>query len=319
MPLLNRQRVLAAKVEGTKGTAESLSATDGKVYAEDIRFNYTPDETPRNPLRSSISTITSIAGPKIATVTCRCEMKGSGTSTTAPSWGTLLRGCGFSETVGSSNVVYTPDSDDGDTDTLTIAVYNGSSTSTRIRKMYGARGNVSFDFNANQIVYMDFTFTGIFDDETAGTQLSPTYESTVPVKWYNSSVAWAGSMSLSGTDCVVSTMSLDMANNVVLRQDANASNGLSYAIITARDPGGTIDPDSVLQSTEDWMSHIETPTTGTFAFNVGSASGNTLAFSAPVFQTIGTTDTDSDGVSKDDIAFKLRGSSGDDELTITHS
>jgi len=315
--ILTRQKVLAAKVESTKGTAETLSASDAGILVEDVTFSFAPEEVPRNPLRDNISTLQSIPGARIATITFRAELKGSGTDTTPPSWGVFLKGCGFSETVGASDVTYTPETNDADTDTLTIAVYTGSGSNTRIHKMYGARGSVSFEFNANNVSYANFTFSGIYSGVSDGTQLSPTYESTVPVPWYDGNVTWNFGSSYS--TAVLSALTIDLNNDVVLRENANASTGLSYAVITGRDPGGSIDPDAVLVATQDWYSHMLTPTTGSFSFDVGSSTGNKLSFSAPKFQVVGLDVGDRDSVMTDAITFKLRGDSGDDELTITHS
>ena len=136
MPYLHRQRVIAVATEASKGTAETLDAADADVLAEDIRFEYAPDELDRNVLSSTLSRFASVSGAPVATVTCRVELRGSGTATTAPSWGKLLQICGFTETIDSSSVVYTVESDDDLTDTGTIGVYIGSGSTTEIRKMY---------------------------------------------------------------------------------------------------------------------------------------------------------------------------------------
>jgi len=315
MSLLARKKQLAAKVETVKGTRESsLSASDADVLVEDVRFVYAPDPIVRNPLRSSISTKESIPGAKIATITFRAELRGSGTATTPPSWGKFLTACGFVESVNTSNVTYTPDSDDGDVETLTMHVYNDGILDI----MYGARGNVAFEFVANQRVMTNFTFQGIFYDRTDTAMLTGiTYESTLPVPWRDGTIAF--NLGGSWTGAVLSTLSFDMNNSVVLRQNANAADGLSYAIIPERDPGGNMDPDRVLVATQDWVSHIETPTTGELSWVAGSAAGNTLSFSAPKCQILGLDDTDRESVAVDGLTFKFRENSGDDEFVITHS
>lgn len=313
MALLKRKTQLAAKDEGTKGTAESLAAADADCLCEETNFDYSPEEIVRDPLRATLSPYASIPGPKLATATCRVEMKGSGTATTAPSWGKLLTACGFKETVSSANVVYQVDSDDADTETLTIAEYNDGHR----RLMYGARGNVTFDFTANRVCYMNFTFTGIWSDDSDTALLAPTYESTIPAPFYNSSMTFNFGSPFTGT--VASTVSLDMGNEVVVRENCNATNGLEYAQIVNRDPRGTIDVDKVLVATQDFNSFMETPTTGSFTFDVGSAAGNTLTVYAPAFQILGLPGSDRDSISTYDMAFGLRTSSGDDEFKITHA
>jgi hypothetical protein len=314
MALLARKTQLAAKAEGTKGTAESLAAADADVLAEDVNFDRSPEELVRNPLRATLSPYVSIPGPQLATITCRCEMKGSGTVDTAPAWGKLLTGCGFKETVNAStSVVYQVNSNDADTDTLTMGAYNDGHR----RLMYGARGTVTFDLTANQLMYANFTFTGIFSDDSDTALLSPTYESTVPVKFYNASAAFSGGWTWSAF--AFSAMNVDVGNEVVLRPNANATNGLEYAQIVNRNPTGTMDVDKVLVATEDLNSHLETPTTAALSVTLGSAAGNTLTFTAPAFQILSLPDANRDGISTYDMGFALRTSSGDDEFVITQT
>ena len=264
-------------------------------------------------LRSTFSKDTSIIGPKIATITAKVELKGSGTATTAPSWGKLLTGCGFAETVGSSSVTYQVDSDDADTETLTLALINDG----HWRIMYGARGAVNFEMSANRVAYANYTFTGIYYDDSDTAMLSPTYESTVPVPFNNCSFTL--NFGAPWTDAVFSALTFDMGNQVNIRENANASDGLSYAQITDRDPRGTIDLDKTLVATQDFSSHLTTPTTGSIAFDIGSAAGNTLSFSIPKMQVLSLPDGDRDGVSTYDLAFACRINSGDDEFVITQT
>jgi hypothetical protein len=315
MALLARKKQIITKVESTKGTeATGMASEDAVVAADEINFEYAPEEVVRNPLRSSLSPLESIPGPAIATVTCRTEIKGSGTGQTPPSWGAMLRACGFTETVNTSTVVYALDSDDADTDTISIWVYNDGI----VDKVIGARGTVSFDLNANQLPYMNFTFSGIYSDRATVAMATEDFESTIPDKWYAASLAFTGGIAIAGANLCVSSLSLDMNNDIAVKQCVNAASGLTYAILTGRDAGGTINPDRVLVATEDWTSHINTPTTGALAWNVGSGAGETVAFSCPYTQIISIADGDEEGVSKDDLTFKIRGSSGDDEITITH-
>jgi hypothetical protein len=313
MALLTRLTELAVATESVKGTAETLEAADVVILAEDVTFAYAPQELARNPYRNHISPMASVPGARIGTMTARVEFKGSGTATTPPSIGLLLKGCGFAEDVQTASVVYTPVSTDALSSTLTMAAYMDGTCF----KMYGARGNLSLAFNANQLVYGDFTFTGIFDGLTDTAMLGGTFESTIPVPWYNASLSW--NFGASYVPSCISALSLDLNNTVTIRQCANATYGLTYALITARDYGGTVDPDAVLVTTQDWMGHLGTPTTGSLAFSVGTEAGNTIAFAAPAFQVTSLTPGDRDGIRTWMLPYKLRGSSGNDELTITFS
>ena len=311
MALLSRKKQLAAKVEAVKGTREtSLVAADADVLCDELTFAFAPEEIQRAYLRSTFSKDTSIVGPLIATISCKVELKGSGTGATAPSWGKLLTGSGFAESVGSSSVSYQVDSDDDDSDTLTMAVYNDGHQ----RIMYGARGAVTFEFTANRIAYANYTFTGIYYDDADTAMLSPTYESTLPEPFRNASLTL--NYGTPWTSAVFSALTFDMGNEVSLREDANATLGLAYAQITNRDPRGTIDLDKTLVATQDFSSHLTTPTTGSIAFDLGSDAGNTLSFSIPKMQVLSLPDSEREGVSTYDMAFACRINAGDDEFVI---
>lgn len=97
MPKLQRVRQLAAKIESSEGVAESLAGTDAKLLVYEPKVKFDVGMFQRNPARSSLAQLTRIPGLKKGTLTARCEIRGSGTNTTAPAWYTLLRACGFGE------------------------------------------------------------------------------------------------------------------------------------------------------------------------------------------------------------------------------
>lgn len=313
--MLSRKKQLVVSVEAAKGTAETITNADQAIFSEDINYQISANPLVRMPLKSSLSQEISIPGAEIATVTCRMEIKGSGTNTTPPIWATLLKACGFTETVGASDIDYDLDSDDADTDTLTMAVFHDG----KCYLCYGARGNVSFEFNANQVAYANFTFTGIHDSVTDLAMLTGlTYDTETPEKFVNAQTAF--NFGSSWSTSIFSQLTLDLNNNVVLRENANAASGLAYAIITGRDPAGTVNVDDVLVATQALHSHLLTPTTGSLTTQLGGTSGNIITLTAPTLQITGIDSGDDNGVSKLNLNFNLRtGASGDDELVITHS
>lgn len=313
MALLSRKKQLAAKIEAVAGTAETLNATYADILAEDVRFNFNPTPVTRNPLRSSISPLASVAGPRLAEITCRVELKGSGTATTEPSWGRLLEACGYAKTVASTYIDYQLTSVAASTKHLTMAVYNDGVCG----KMYGALGTVSIDCDANAYCFLNFTFTGIYHSRADAAMLTGiSFESTLPQVFYNAGLTF--NFGTAYASAVFDTMNINTNNTVVVRDDANATNGLTIARITARDPQITMAPDTELVATIDWESLITTPTLGTLAFDIGSTTGNKISIYAPQAQCLGWTDADRDDVSTDSLTFGLRASSGDDELRIRH-
>jgi len=93
--LLSRRRLIAAKVEGSEGTAETLAAADAKILAYDPKVSYDFEMFQRNPARASSSPVGRIVGKRPAGLTFKLELRGSGTAATEPEWSKVLKACGY--------------------------------------------------------------------------------------------------------------------------------------------------------------------------------------------------------------------------------
>ena len=116
-PLLTRQRVLAAKVETTTGTAESLSASDAAFNVFNLTFDA---DIPMNERegQSSLSPLPGVTGARMGKVTFETEVVGKGSSG-VPSWGIFLQASGFV----LSSVTYNPETGGTSPTTLTMGGY----------------------------------------------------------------------------------------------------------------------------------------------------------------------------------------------------
>lgn len=318
MPLVNLKRQVLAKAETTKGTAIALAAANAKFLCENPRFKLNADEVPRNLTRSSISTLESLVGPLMAEMTFRTEFKGSGAVGTAPQIGTLLQACGFAETLATNNVTYAPSSSETATDTLTLACrVDGYEF-----KMCGARGNVSFVFGTDGC-WCDWTFRGKFS-AAADVALEATvaYEATKCLQAHGNAATFDFNLRTAAvTTFVWSQLTLDMNNTVAVRTNANSADasGLAYAMITARDPGGSLDFQAELAATHDFMRAYRSSYLGTMSWQLGSTAGNICTLNFAGLQITGVDDSDRDGVATMDCAYKLRSvdlDGGNDELTL---
>ena len=61
MPLLKRRRVLAAKVEATSGTAETLTSAEGAFNAYDVMIQPEIDKEPRE-IQGSFGSLAAVPG-----------------------------------------------------------------------------------------------------------------------------------------------------------------------------------------------------------------------------------------------------------------
>ncbi|MEO6077871.1 MAG: hypothetical protein ABIP54_03725 [Candidatus Andersenbacteria bacterium] len=138
-----RRRLLAAKIEGTTGTPETLAAADAAfmiynaTWQEDIAVS-------ERMLQGSLGNLASVPGARGVKITFDCELAGAGTSGN-PLWATtFLAGCGMALTTNT----FSPVSDPEDMDTLTIALYEGNTGV--IKTATGCMGNVSFEMESGK-------------------------------------------------------------------------------------------------------------------------------------------------------------------------
>lgn len=313
---LDRLRIVAAAIESEKGTAETLANADADILAIDPRCPYTPAELERLVLSSDLDKFNSIPGPPIITMTFGVELRGSGTGATPPSWFRLLRACGTTQTINTADVDIDPVSDEDTMSTVTLATIIGNDTDALWVEMQGAMGNAVLTANVNQIPRIDFTMTGVVSQIQNASPLSPTYESTLPFRWYNAQIQIGGTEFSSGN---YGAFTLDLGNEVEVLENANDTDGLEYAVVGNRNPGGSIDPRMVPLTTFNPYTKMTTPTTETLQVVFGSAAGNILTLTAPAFQVTGVGDAARQGHMVWPLTYRLRRSSGDDSFQITHS
>jgi len=92
-----RRRQVARKVESTEGTAVALTSAEAGILVYEPAASHAVNMFKRTPARASMSPLVQIPGIRTGTISYWIELKGSGTTGTAPSWGTDLKGCGMRE------------------------------------------------------------------------------------------------------------------------------------------------------------------------------------------------------------------------------
>ena len=119
MPLLNRNRLLLAKIEGTYGTDSSPTGSNAILVRN---LNPTPqngESISRDLIRPYLGNSPQLPGAINAMVEFEVEMAGSGTAGVVPAYGELLRACGFAEKILAAAVTGTAAA--GSATTITLA------------------------------------------------------------------------------------------------------------------------------------------------------------------------------------------------------
>lgn len=306
MTILADRVQLAAKEEGTEGTAETLEGADALLVMNPVWSIDTPME--RRPLvGSSLSPHKRIPGRRSARIEFDVELKGSGTAGTAPEFGKLLKMCGFGETVVAvTSVTYLPASTGIVSGTL--AFYMDGV----IKKLWGARGDVSLKFEDGKPGVLHFVFTGADFSVVDGAMLSSgvSYDTTDPIAFMNAS------LTIDSYAAIMELLEISKNNTVTLRPDINTESGYKSAVITKREPMMTFDPEFVTVATYDFYGKLRSGNEGALSAALTGTAGNISTITAPKVQYVSINPGEKEGFRTLGIDCQLNRNTGDDELSI---
>lgn len=311
---LSNRRFIAAKIETTSGTEQPPAGTDVILCGN---FNCTPiagSTVQRNLIRPWFGNNQSITVESYATIDFEVEITGSGSAGTAPKYASLLKACGFNETINAStSVVYLPITTS--VPTLTFHFYMDSIKHV----MVGAVGNVSFDFTTKKIPTMKFSFTGGLGTTpylASQTQPTATYSTITPIPFLTNNVTCNISLT-AGTDYIES-VTMDMANDIKYRTLIGSSN----AMMVDRKPKGALKIQAVDTTVTSVFDAVRNNTLSTISILHGTTAGNKFKIESAT-NGVGV-DTpkysSSDGIDMLDVNLSfLPTGAGNDEIKITVS
>lgn len=297
---------LAAKVEGTEGTKETLALADA-VLISNIKFSPDIEMYARNALRGTLSRDPSVSGKQKGNISFDVELKGSGTAGTAPDYGKLLKSCGYSETiVASTSVTYKP-ATNSLSNSMTLGIYMDGV----IARIWGARGNVKGSMNAGKPGILSFEFQGAAFEVVDGALLAPSYTTVIPPAFLNASLL------LEVYAAICSKVDFDTANVIGLRESINSASGFLSALITGRNPKGSLDPELPTVAVYDFFGKWKAPgTLGALQLAATGSAGNIVTVSFPKVRYAKIADNERNGIRTLGLDFEACLNTGDDEISI---
>jgi len=304
--MIVKRAQIAAKLEGTEGTAETLAGADA-FLGHNITWTPGIEMHKRENVTSSLSKFSQVAGARQASLEFDVELKGSGTAGTAPALGKLLKACGFGETtVAVTSVTYLPASTA--ISSMTLALYNDGVK----YQLCGARGNVSLKLEKGKPGMLHFSFTGADFSVTDVALLSSgvSYETTKPQPFLSAT------FTVDSYAALVGSLEFSMGNALTLRPDINASSGHKSVVITDREPVLTLDPEMVTVATYDFFGKWRSANEAALTALVSGSAGNICTITAPKVQYTDVKLSDNSGIRSLGINACLNRSSGDDELSL---
>ncbi|MEN6477855.1 MAG: phage tail tube protein, partial [Rectinema sp.] len=261
-------------------------------------------------VKSTLSQAPFIRGVRSVQVSCKSELKGSGTKGGLPTFGwegALFRACGMSETVtASTSIVYAPVS--SGFESVTLYVYKDG----LCHKILGCRGTFRLSLEVGQYPVLEWTFYGLYAAPTDTTPGAQTFSTVKP-----NPILGAG-LSIGGYSPVATKLELDLNNTVTPRKSLNSPAGIVGFEITGRSPQGSFDPEATTEATNPFWAKWEAADALALAVGpIGATAGNIINIGAPKLQYRELSYGDRDGTLTYTIPFALAMNAGDDELTIT--
>jgi hypothetical protein len=306
MVLLARRRVLAAKIEATPGTAETLSASDAVFNPYNI-VTQNETELEARVASAGFANRASVTGAYRGSIAFRHDVQWDGTATETAWADTFLPACGWVK----SGQVFTPRTEvpGANVKTITIATYVDG-----VRKLLrGAVGNFSLVCPVGRNAYFDFTFQGVWDNPTDTGLLTPTYPNDPSLRYAASTTTWDGAAICN------ETITLASNNEIVpLECEANVA-GIGYMLITGRRVTVTGNPFARLVASDPRHADYLNMTEGILTFGIDGPTTSVLTFSAPRAQIVSISEGERNGFIVDEIEWQCNrnGSSLDQEASLT--
>lgn len=299
---------LLAKIETTYGTDSAPTGAANAIQASNVEI--TPlagSEAARDLVLPYFGHQGVILVQNHAMIAFDVELAGAGAAGTAPSWGPLIRACGFDEVItAATKVEYTPDTTPATPDAASL-YYNLDGVR---HILLGARGNMSLSLVPSQIPRMRFTMTGLLgtiSDQALPAVTLTGFKTPVPVSKANTTIT------LHALATIAESLSLDLGNKVETRFLI----GDESVRITDRQTTGTAVVEAKLLATKDWFQISQAHTVGALAAQHGTVAGNIIDLAGPAVQIGRLTQGQTQGIANYSLPLMLKPSAGSDELKIT--
>lgn len=173
----------------------------------------------------------------------------------------------------------------------------------------GCRGSMSLPFQWGDKLMVLCTYQGILSaqDSTGLFTTGVVYPQQIPPRFRGANLIIQGGSDSEWSAARLSQLSIDLGNNVVVRQNVNAADGYDPALITGRASTGSFNPDMVPTGTQKVLEHWYTGATAHARWDLGDTAGNRFQFKMPALQYTGITNGNRDNVYTAEANFKLTG------------
>ena len=308
MTLLRKKSLLAAKLEATIGTAETLAAGDAAFIAINPELNPEADEHPRQ-APGTLSPLADVIGARRGVAEAEIEMEGKGSSG-SPAWASVfLPACGMWDDSNTWKLKSgAPSTVAGNPRTITVARYVDG---LRYMLAGAIAQSAAIVMENGQPPRLRLGLIGKYSSVADATMLAPTLPATVPPRC-NSLTLTIGAASIR-----CNRIEIDLGLETVLRQDVTDASGYYAGCITGRRIVVNAEPEAELVTTRDDYGLWLAGTTAALSIVVGTSEWNRFTITIPAAQRLQVKPGDRDGVLTTQIQFlATRSAANDDEMTL---
>ncbi len=218
------------------------------------------------------------------TTTLYIENTGTTWSSTGPITGASSgASCNYTAISARFPHAYRMLSDPDAPNTLTGAMYYDG----KLLRAKGCRGNMVIRLDHANRAFFDFQFKGILHNNG-----NPTYWATdvafpSAVSYFDRTAAASLGLNMTLNNGTLSylpvfnRLSVDIGNQVVLRENTNSSDGWDVAKITGRQPRFTCNPEEALEANYTFIDDMIRGITARGRFTIGATDGNKFTFIFP--------------------------------------
>lgn len=312
MAKLIERQVLLIKNEGTYGQDPTPTAAANAIPVMDKpKIEFDPETIERKHPFPARGKVKPLAGKKSAKINFKVEYCGSGVATTPPRIGDVFEACGFGETVGGSDVSYSPVSTAMKSNTI-YSYLDGL-----LYKILGAVGNMKITGKVGAPVEFEFDMVGLYQDDADSAIVVPTFESNYKAPPQLLSVVFTLD---SLTTFVLREFNIDMGIPIISRPDMSQAHGYAGFMVGKQNPTGSLIIEAPTKATYDFLAKFEAATEIAASIVVGTAAGNILTITLPAINFTNVKINDADGLAVFELPISLNLNSGNGfEITLKHT